>query len=222
MDIKKIFNPLQRIYFIQEDSATDKANSQLYYSRIEEVSHSEITVIEPYGQGFYLPRNYQQVYKGRVIFDNCAYLFKTRLIRYIEGFVPLWVVAMPEEIQRNQLRNFVRLPIHVEATIVLLTEGNEGEPISTITRNISGSGVGVVLKEPLPLGSKVKVVLPLDYDVVEAEGEVVRVVAPEPTYDKHAVGINFTNIQESARKIIIRYIFRKQVARRKKEAELFE
>jgi c-di-GMP-binding flagellar brake protein YcgR len=222
MDIKKIFNPLQRIYFMQEDLAKDKANSRMYYSRVEEVSDSEITVVEPYGQGFYLPRNYQQLYKGRVVLDNCAYLFKTKLIRYIDGFIPLWVMAMPVEIRRDQLRNFVRLPIHVDVTIVLLAEGNEGEPISTITQNISGSGVGVVLKEPLPLRSKVKVVLPLDYDVVEAEGEVVRVVAPEPNYDKQAIGINFTNIKESSRKIIIRYIFRKQVARRKKEAELFE
>lgn len=222
MDIKKIFNPLQRIYFMQEDLDKDRANSRMYYSRIETVSDSEITVVEPYGQGFYLPRNYQQLYQSRVVLDNCAYLFKTKLIRYIEGFIPLWVVAMPEEIQRDQLRNFVRLRIHVDAVIVLLTEEGDGEQISTITQNISGSGVGVLLKEPLPLGSKVKVVLPLDHYVVEATGEVVRVSAPEPNYDKHAIGINFMNINESSRKIIISYIFRKQVARRKKEAALFE
>jgi c-di-GMP-binding flagellar brake protein YcgR len=215
VDIKKIFNPLQKIYFMQEDQ--DKENNWMYHSQIEEVSDSEITVVEPYGQGGYLPRNYQQSYKGRVVLDNCAYLFETRLIRSIEGAIPLWVIAMPGEVQRNQLRNFVRLSIHLDVNIELLTKAGDGDHFNALTQNISGSGVGIVLKKPLPLGSKVKVVLPLDQYVVKADGEVVRVIEPEPDYDKYAIGINFTMINESSRKIIINYIFRNQIARRKKE-----
>ena len=220
MDIKKIFKPLQKIYFMREDQ--DKATNWMYHSRIEEVSDSEITVVEPYGQGCYLPRNYQQSYKGRVVLDNCAYLFETRLIRYVEGFIPLWVIAMPSEVKKDQLRNFVRLSIHVDVNIQLLTELGDVEQFNTLTQNISGSGVGVVLKKSLPLGSKVTVVLPLDQYVVKAEGEVVRVIEPEPEYDKYAIGINFTIIDEPSRKKIISYIFRKQIARRKKEVSLFE
>lgn len=220
MDIKEIFHPLQRIYFMREEQ--DEEIKRIYHSRIEEVSDNEITVVEPYGQGFYLPREYQQPYLGRVVLDNCAYLFETRLIRYIQGFIPLWVVAMPETIKRDQLRNFVRLNIYMDVKVALLTEDNEGEPFNAITQNISGSGIGIALKEALPIGSKVKVSLSLDQYVVEAEGDVVRVVGPSPNYEKHSIGIEFTKISETSRKIIIRYIFRKQIARRKKEAELFE
>ncbi len=219
-DIKKIFYPLQKIYFMEED--LDQEHKRIYHSRIEEISDSEITVVEPYAQGFYLPRSYQQTYTGRVVLENCAYLFATRLLRYMPGSIPLWVITMPEAVKRDQLREFVRLSIHVDAKIELLSEDRAGEQMSTITQNISGNGLGIVLKEPLPLGSKVKVILPLEHYAVEAEGEVVRISGLEPNDEKYAIGINFIKIDESSRKIIINYIFRKQIARRKREAELFE
>jgi len=53
-------------------------------------------------------------------------------------------------------------------------------------------------------------------------GEVIRNIPPELPGDRHSAAIEFRDIRERDRGEIVKYIFKKQVERRKKEQELFK
>ncbi|HEY3426589.1 MAG TPA: flagellar brake domain-containing protein [Negativicutes bacterium] len=224
MDLKDICQVMKKIEFIEVDLA-QKVHT--YHSRIEDITEHSIIIAEPYSQGFFLPRKYQKQYTARVVTGNCAYLFKTELLRYIRKPIPLWVISLPVDIQRKQLRGFVRFTGNLDVNLEWIDTENETKNKNTLTKDISGNGIGVISDEIIPIGTKIKAAFSIEIKnsnklEVKAEGEVTRIIPLETADEKYVIGIKFSKIAEITRVAIIKYIFQKQIERRKKESQLFE
>jgi diguanylate cyclase (GGDEF)-like protein len=86
----------------------------------------------------------------------------------------------------GERRRYARVPAHYPLTL-----SASGERASARSKNVSEGGLLVNLKEPVPLGSKVTLVIrPPRGAVVGLRGEVVRVEAVKGGYD---LGVRFLN-----------------------------
>jgi len=213
MDILHI---AQKVDVIEDNPKTQERN--IYFSRIEDIGATSIFISPPYRKGFYLPPKMGRVITARVAADNCAYLFKATFLSPSVTSIPVWEISLPTDIKKIQMREFVRFNIILDIKIELLDEPHKDKIIMALSKDISAGGVQVVLKEPLPEHSKVKVTMPLGTQaVVEVQGKIVRVLLPETANDRCCAGIMFTDIAEKMRNQIIKYIFSKQAERRQKE-----
>lgn len=217
-----LFQLTKKIDIIVEDP--NSRQRHIYFSRIEDIGADSITIAAPYRRGFYLPPWPGRKFHGRIVADNCAYLFTSTIVRFVTDPIPLWVIATPADLKKIQMRSHVRLDIVLDVTLELAGEEEDGNlVVSTLTRDISAGGLRVAVAQPLPPGTKLKVILPLpEASTIEAMAEVIRDIPPDNPGDKHAAAVAFTTIKEKDRGEIVKFIFKKQVERRKKEQELFK
>lgn len=223
MDINKLFYLQQRAEIVEYDYEHKK--EYIYQSRIEDIQGDGLYMSEPYLRGFYLPRHYDKEYMVQVPGENCSYLFKTRLLRCVKDPILMWVMAMPQAAVRKQRRDFVRLDIRLDVQVEVLLEEEESlMGFVASTKDISGSGMGLLLKnaELLQPDMRVKLTWMLgDETPVCAEGIVLRIIEPEAEYDKPVAAIRFDKIDKKQKDQITKFVFRKQIERRRKEVELF-
>lgn len=112
-----------------------------------------------------------------------VYRFRSR-IRVATGGVRLDV---PEVVRLYNRREACRAPIGVPATATLVAAPrgraaapSSGSRMEGTLRDVSTSGVGLVLSEALPRGTRLRVSLMLETGPLEAEVRVERVVATRP------------------------------------------
>jgi c-di-GMP-binding flagellar brake protein YcgR len=72
--------------------------------------------------------------------------------------------------------------------------------------DLSGGGMRIKLKDNLNAGDKIKITIPLDKDIIQLEGEIVR-IEPEENAKRNICGISFIDLEERTREKIIRFIF---------------
>jgi c-di-GMP-binding flagellar brake protein YcgR len=214
-----VFAPRQKIDIIVEDPGTGRRH--IFYSRIEDIGRRSMTIAAPYRRGFYLPPSAGREMGVRIAADTCAYLYKATLLSHNVDPVPVWVITPPADVKKIQMRSHVRIRAVLDVTLELVEE--KGGVIATLTRDISAGGLKVALLRPLVAGTRVKVIINLPgMGVVEALGEVIRDIPPEEPGERRTAAVKFTDIRERDRGEIVKFIFKKQVERRKKELELFE
>lgn len=218
-----IFSLTQKVDVLVDDPENNQR--RIYFSRIEDISKDSLTIGAPYRRGFYLPPWPGRAISARVTANNSAYLFKAKLVRYVTEPIPLWVLSWPSEISKLQMRSFVRLDIVLDIKLEILDDTllEENRLITTLTRDISAGGLRVVFPRSAAPETKVKITLTLPGEaVIETTGQIIRVIPPEVAADRQTAAIEFTDIPEKMRGHIVKFIFRKQVERRKKEKELFD
>ncbi len=216
-----VFEPRQKIDIIVEDPGTGRRH--IFYSRIEDTGRTSMTIAAPYRRGFYLPPSAGREMGVRVAADTCAYIYKARLLRHAADPIPMWIISPPADVKKIQMRSHVRIRAVLDVNLEIVDEDKGGGVIATLTRDISAGGLKAALLLPLIAGTKVKVSLNLPgTGTVEALGEVIRDIPPEEPGDKRTAAIKFTDIRERDRGEIVKFIFKKQVERRKKELEFFE
>jgi c-di-GMP-binding flagellar brake protein YcgR len=128
----------------------------------------------------------------------------------------LFRIRLLGEIERKQRREYYRAECSLEIRVALveLDENREeitGDAFKTITRNLSGGGVCILLRDKIPVRSIIKCMLSLGKKTIPFKGKVVR-VSP---YDYQGVynyeaGVSFIDINDMNREEIIKFIFREQ------------
>ena len=93
--------------------------------------------------------------------DNCVYRFPA----IFHGSAPLpdliWYISSPAEIERQQNRRFVRVPIPLPIRVKLTNiYGSFNNAMETTLVDISGNGVCFVSKKPAETGSKIAIEIP--------------------------------------------------------------
>lgn len=129
----------------------------------------------------------------------------------------------PEEIQRVQRRQFVRVPTLLPCAIeaeLKEGEGDFGPPIQGEMQDISGGGCSVML--PVEFGRGTLMRLTTD---LPGEGEVIlfgRVMRASTQHTRkgvrYSVGLDFGKMEGSLRSRLIRYVFalQREIARKNK------
>jgi c-di-GMP-binding flagellar brake protein YcgR len=204
------------------DADPENPQKDVFFSRVEDVGEDNLFIMPPFRKGAFLPPLIGRVVIARVVSDKVPYLFEATLLRYMTEQIPLWEVTKPLIFNKIQLREDVRLEIGLKVSLEVLKSGDERKIIQTLTKDLSASGMQVVLPKALSVGTIVRINVILGSEFLFAtHGTIIRLVPPMPPVDKYFAGIKFSEVDEPTKKKIIRYIFGKQTEMRMKERELF-
>ncbi|MBB5172913.1 flagellar brake domain-containing protein [Texcoconibacillus texcoconensis] len=156
--------------------------------------------------------------------DEAIYLFETELLHKQPGNVPSLVLKDPgkDNYLRIQRRKYVRVEAATDVAVYPITE-NRMEPFTSVSVDVSGGGLAVVMPENhgLKAGDRCQVWVVVHFldetiDYVNAVCEFVRI------HDGHNGGrdkgsLKFIDIKEQDRQKLIRYCFDRQRFLRQKE-----
>ncbi len=191
--------------------------AERFPSRVEAIDEDRMEFAMPISKGVPILLSPGDAFCGRVVLDGTVWMFTSTFID--KRFLPVavWIVTMPADFERIQLRSFVRLDTALVADLEVV--GSSRPPIQAITRNIGGGGAKLVVKQPLDRGARVQFAVELpDNGILRTLGEVIRVEHDEKR-NFYAVAVKFVEIPERERDKIIKYIFRRQLARRQSGLE---
>lgn len=113
-------------------------------------------------------------------------------------------------IHKMQRRDYFRLNIILNVDIEIIENDDFNKKIRAITKDISGGGLRIICKEKLNLYSLLKCTIPLENESIKINGEVVRCNLIPDSISRYDVGIKFIDVDETIRKKIISFIFKKQ------------
>lgn len=157
---------------------------------------------------------------------NNVYLYRTRariLARTNDGNLALLKVRFEGSPERIQRRGYFRLdcsvPVRFRVVDSFNETRNEGIPyMSSITSNLSGGGMNLLLIDKIDDGSIIECELQTDRDrVVRFFGKVIKCGRnPVETKLKFQASIVFAKITDKDREEVIKYIFKEQRILRKK------
>lgn len=155
-------------------------------------------------------------FQGRAVVDGMVWEFTSEFLDKRIQPIPVWIISKPYDIQKIQLRAFVRIDTSLPLELQVISEDNSQPVVSATTSDISGGGLRAVSKHQMHVGTNLKLIFDLPgMGKVQGSGVIVR---EEPLQDKlfYASGIKFTEIAEKDRDKIIKFIFKKQLERRQK------
>lgn len=201
---------------------------------IEIVSVAKISVSIPLYNGRRYPLEVGQ--KVRVYFkkeDLGVGSFSGLVVsRQLDGSIPLLFIQMVSLVDKTQRRNYFRLPLITDVILKIPTgvtiekQVNNGKLVdveivnykqtSVISKDISGGGLRALVGERMEPGQTLKVIVILEKERIEVDGEVVRCQLFDDAMRRYDCGIRFLEVEEKDRSRIIAFIFEKQRNLRKK------
>jgi len=130
--------------------------------------------------------------------------------------IPIWIVTLPTDIKKVQLRSFVRLDMNVPVSLVI-ADGNEEATHQFITRDLSGGGLCLISKIPIPPNTPVMLTIDLtNHGKINVSGNTVRLDRQQSETALYLISIQFVDIIEHDRSKIMKFIFQKQLERKRK------
>ena len=182
---------------------------KIYTSAIQEVEEDYIAIAIPYFQRRPLLLEEGSKVELKLVGNGEFYLLQHTVIAKKRDTVPLYILSLPETVERVQQRNFVRIPNIL--TVQYKTEDAE-EPSIGKTIDLSGGGMKLAVSSTIKVGTKLllRFNIPGEEVSINVTAEVVRSDTHEVKGGKlRTVGLNFLDIQENTRDRIIAYIFSK-------------
>ena len=151
----------------------------LYHSRIEEVTDTELLFSLPYYHGLPIFLQPGTVLMGRFIHEGAVYQFHVVYREHKMEPLPVWVVSPAFDISKVQRRAFYRietyLPVTLQADPGTLPENPKAAAVNLQSKDISGGGIRVISKTLFDVGSEVLIEFSLPGKMaVRSRGKVVR------------------------------------------------
>jgi len=156
---------------------------------------------------------------GKVYDESGVYSFKSTYVDMKMSHLPIWIVTMPVDVQKNQQREFVRFDIALPVVVQCPADDESDEivPMKLTTKDLSGGGLQVICNQKMKLGKKIQLTLDfLECGSLKIDGDVVRIHQPQAERKLYWISIKFLGISEIIRDKISRFIFRKQLEQRQK------
>ncbi|WP_217585418.1 flagellar brake protein [Lentibacillus saliphilus] len=160
------------------------------------------------------------VYVSYIGDNDTVYTFKTNVVSREKLTIPALKLSLPEkqDVKKIQRRQYVRIETAVD--VALQNEHAYKEPFVSVTLDISGGGLSLIINEyELYEGESVSVCLVLPFvsgeiKYIHADSKVVRIHSRDQLT---IASLGFTHITDSDRQAIIMYCFEKQREARRKE-----
>ncbi len=154
--------------------------------------------------------------------DQAIYLFQTQLLGRKQGRIPMLILKDPgkEKYIRIQRRQYVRVDTTID--VAVHPKNEEFSPFVTVTLDISGGGLALILpkKHGIPINKDITCWLALhmqtgEIKYLKVNCQVIRIISPKESPSEKA-SLQFIDISERERQIVIRYCFDRQLYLRKK------
>lgn len=198
----------------------------VYRCTVQDVTDEYLAISVPINNGRYIPLNRGErieivYYEDR---DNIFRFIGVVTGRKVER-IPVILLEIPDKVERIQRRRFVRVPViqyvnisKVEPNLSMLriemmAKNKEIASKATLI-DLSGGGLRLKVDSDINIGDMLVVILPLTTREVILKGKVVRVEIDDEK--RRICGIDFIELSESVRDLIIRYIFEIMRQQRKK------
>lgn len=186
---------------------------QVFRTRVEDAYEDLLIVGAPLEQGQIVPirvgtqldiefKRQEGLQEGR--FSNKAIVEK----RFTAN-IPLLQLRLLSKWEKTQERMFVRVPVHFDAIIVPLKDGQECPPETGVILNLSGGGFLLRASRSFELHDKVKISFRLAAEQIEAQASMTRFVPTDR--GEHDFGFAFIDLPEPVRKTIIQFAFKRQI-----------
>ncbi len=192
-----------------------------FATKIEGKVDSGYWIYAPYTDDYRSMIRAQDELEVSMMWKGAVYFFGATVIGEKHDRVKLLLISDPVFIRREQRREFVRVPVMLDAEIAcnpLPRDASAEEWATVVTSDISGGGVSLFIWNKdvpvwLSMGRRIWLALPIGAggSAVRIMGQVVRLEKPEevPT-DGVSVGIRFVEISERERRGIVRFVFDRQ------------
>ena len=202
----------QRVEFYVGD------NEECFASRIEDVTEDELIVAMPVNSKRVpvIPRSNERLYAlagGK----QCRYRFFTTFHKtaQIDNRIPVWHIARPDEVERHQNREFVRVRVTMPVQVRLIDEdGAIQDRFQATVVDLSGNGICFALAREVKPGTKAA--LTLDdipgVGTIELMSLIVRCTPVERADGTriYHVGAKFQYLPHAVSNKIVRYLFNVQ------------
>lgn len=189
-----------------------------YSSRVEEITKNYMVIAMPMSKGYPIFLQAGEPFFGKIMLNSSAYRFKSNFLDKKMHPIPIWKIAIPYDIEKVQMREFVRIEAMLPVSIQFMPIEENSQPIHMLTKDISGGGTQIVSKQSIIIGSKLQLNIDIpDFGMITVSGEVVREDRPQADNALYWIGLKFLDIQEKDRNKIIKYIFKKELEKRRKE-----
>lgn len=186
-----------------------------YKTHLDEVGEKILSIFAPVLQGELIPL--REGTPVELIFwdEVAAYVIETTIIQRIAVPVPLFVLELPDEINRVQRRNFVRVPAYYPLSFRYVNRQGLSNPIKGTMIDLSGGGMRFQTTEKVDKGAILLANLDLPSGIMQVSARVCRVDKIEDSKN-YSISVDFYQISERERDRIIRCVFDLQRTMRKK------
>jgi c-di-GMP-binding flagellar brake protein YcgR len=170
------------------------------------------------------PRYFLEGTQFRAMFlgeNQIVYLFETEVLGKTERKVPMLVIKDPgkEHYMKIQRREYVRVESNVDCAVY--SPDNLFEPFTTVTADLSGGGMALVLpsSHELNSGDHVKTWLALGYQSGETHFISLKAtfIRAYKEQERDIGSFQFLEIDERDRQKIVRFCFEQQLVLKRRE-----
>lgn len=192
-----------------------------FATKVEGKADSGYWIYAPYTDDYRSMIRTQDELEVSMMWKGAVYFFGATVIGEKHDRVKLLLISNPEFIRREQRREFVRVPVMLDAQIArvpAMRDASTDEWVAVAASDISGGGAGLFIwNKDVPVwlsaGQRIRIALPIGPDggMIRLMGQVMRLGKPEegPTGGVN-MGVRFIEIPESERRVIIRFVFDRQ------------
>ncbi|QAR32810.1 flagellar brake protein [Geovibrio thiophilus] len=213
-DFDKLFTVNTKITLIVTNG--DYAGS--YDSRVEDFDRDgSILAAMPSSGGIPVPLIPGTKAEVSFMGPDSRYRFETAVLGRVKtGSIYLLKLRRPEQLERNQLRDFFRVSTRIKGSIALFHPSSPGEKTSvpydsaecTIV-DLSGGGCRLITEAETAKGQHVSV----DLSEMLGKGQVLhgKVIRTVRLEGKNQISVEFYFKKESERNQLIKYVFKRQI-----------
>lgn len=154
--------------------------------------------------------------------NESVFRFQTEVTGRIKENIPMISLTYPgdDQLIKIQRRQFVRIDANLDVAIYSLQ--NEFQAFTAVTADISAGGTALLLPKSIKLKEKQEIViwfsLPFQNEGIEyikVKGKIIRFIPADHDLFVKAP-IEFQNIDEDTRQVLIRFCFNQQILIRRK------
>ncbi len=146
----------EKIYFLQENGKKTRVGRLKEMSVDRLVVEMQMTDAE-YAHGPETNAHFRCAMPS----EKCTYRFESAFCASSPLPDRIWYMELPTEVERQQKRDFVRVPAPFPMQVTLSNlYGGKNKPKETTLVDLSGNGVSFVWKEPLEDGMEIEISIP--------------------------------------------------------------
>jgi len=183
----------------------------LYKTRVEGITKDQIYIGIPIVNGALLPvyqgEKVQVSYQVKKEYNQVITYSFTSLVHSREKSpVPVMVLGLPDKVHKAQRRNYLRIPVELLCNWRIPEDDTFHKGIVI---DLSGGGCLLKTQQELSEGSKIQLELTLpDKPTLVLNAQAVRVLNRDDKSNiVYHIGLEFENIRENHRDVIVKYLF---------------
>ncbi|MDY0408328.1 flagellar brake protein [Virgibacillus soli] len=201
-----------------------KESETTYHSKLIDVDEQFVFISHPINiktkKSTFFPRE-TEIIASFVDEQDVVFQFASKVIKPVKIPIPVIAIKKPtnEDIHRIQRRNFMRIETAVD--VAIHSKNKQFSPFTTITRDISGGGLSVIVPQGVDLKEDelLDLWLVLESDQGEHQylnllGHVVRIHYEQKA--RMVASIKFENISKLNQELLIKFCFQKEREARRK------